>query len=797
MKSLKTMKKTGKKTGIFKSSQNSFIKRYSAETVFAVIIVVCGALIFNIVSLIANYSTQIEEQSQMKAEYYNAASIQSFSDKSDVMQGSVSGAAEAISSLKDEEAFKTYLERLQTNEGIGEYSFIELCYFTSLGGDEYKMYDYAGNLLSGERKSEAVFALAQKREAACSGVVYNYVYNTIKDPWTAVAFYSPITDVSFMVGGENLNGLVFVYPLSELISINSAKADNLNYAESSVVCSSDGVILNVLKGEDFRVNGSFFDVLKSKTQGGELSDELKNTVASGASGAFTVYLQGKLHTVAVGVPNSVSGKFFVASVYDSQDIYSSGYTLMNTIWVTVAIVLLFVIGFSVYFIVTRLKNAAAIKKMEETDQSLKCPAYKKFEKEAEAVLAANKATRFAVIVVHLAHMQYIIEKFGGDSAHAALERMRDVLAGTLTRGESYGYLSDGEFVVLYHYREREWLIDRLKGVYVMIHKFSCSDGVDDYRIKAKFGIYETEKSGVLPVSQMTDKARLAARLDVSDVCRFYGDNMRRDYMLKADIESRMEPALAAGEFRVFYQPQYSLTTRTVDGAELLVRWYDPEAKRFRNPAEFMPVFESNGFISRLDRYVYWTACENLAEDMKKSVPLNRISVNISRVTAAQPDFVKYYAGVKQKFGIKDGVITLEFTESFAYENYEYLAKIIDELHANGFLCSLDDFGTGYSSYHVLKTLALDEIKLDKFFIDRGVSAEVDEIVIRDVIGLVKRLNMKVVQEGVERFEDIARLREYGCDVIQGYCFAKPMNVRDSRAFIAEIRKVGFDETGEK
>ena len=93
MKSLKTMKKTGKKTGIFKSSQNSFIKRYSAETVFAVIIVVCGALIFNIVSLIANYSTQIEEQSQMKAEYYNAASIQSFSDKSDVMQGSVSGAA--------------------------------------------------------------------------------------------------------------------------------------------------------------------------------------------------------------------------------------------------------------------------------------------------------------------------------------------------------------------------------------------------------------------------------------------------------------------------------------------------------------------------------------------------------------------------------------------------------------------------------------------------------------------------------------------------------------------------------
>lgn len=791
------MKKKGKKTGMNKSPRESFINRYFAETVFAVIIVVCGMLIFNIVSLIANYSAQIEEQAQMKAEYYNSASVQTFSDKADFMQGTVSGAAAAISSLKNEEAFKNYLEKLQENEKVGRFSLIELCYFTSQGGDEYKMYDYAGNLISGERKSETVFALAKSREVACSGVVYNYVYNTINDPWTAVAFYSPITDVSFMVGEENLNGLVFVYPLSDLININSEKNNNLSYASSSAVCSSDGLVLKVFKGEVFSMNGSFFDILKDKTHGSELPDKIKETVDSGASAAFTVHLNGKMHTVAVGVPRSVSGKFFVSGIYDSHDIYSSGYTLMNTIWATVAIVLMFVIGFSIYFIVTRIKNASALKKMEETDPSLKCPSYKKFEKEAEGVLAANKSTRFAVIVVHLAHMQYITEKFGGGCVLSALESMRDVISGTLTRGESYGYLSDGEFVVLYHYREREWLIDRLKGVYVMMRKFSCSDGADEYKIKVKFGIYETEKSGLLAVSQMTDKARLAARLDVSDVCRFYGDNMRRDYMLKADIESRMEPALAAGEFRVFYQPQYNLNTRTVDGAELLVRWYDPDAKRFRNPAEFMPVFESNGFISRLDRYVYWTACENLAEDMKKAVPLNRISVNISRVTAAQPDFVKYYAGVKQKFGIKDGVITLEFTESFAYENYEYLAKIIDELHENGFLCSLDDFGTGYSSYNVLKTLALDEIKLDKFFIDSGISASVDEIVIRDVIGLIKRLNMKVVQEGVERFEDIARLREYGCDVIQGYCFARPMNVRDSRAFIAEIRKVGFDETGKE
>ena len=143
----------------------------------------------------------------------------------------------------------------------------------------------------------------------------------------------------------------------------------------------------------------------------------------------------------------------------------------------------------------------------------------------------------------------------------------------------------------------------------------------------------------------------------------------------------------------------------------------------------------------------------------------------------------YYKKVKEKFGIRDGFVTLEFTESFAYENYEYLSKIVTELHAAGFKCSLDDFGTGYSSYNILKTLDMDEIKLDKFFLDKGVDDARDEMILSSVVNIVKRMGVKVTQEGVENKEDFEKLKAMGCDVIQGFYFSKPMKYVDYLEFV--------------
>lgn len=126
---------------------------------------------------------------------------------------------------------------------------------------------------------------------------------------------------------------------------------------------------------------------------------------------------------------------------------------------------------------------------------------------------------------------------------------------------------------------------------------------------------------------------------------------------------------------------------------------------------------------------------------------------------------------------------MEFTESFAYENYEFLKSVVNRLHENGLLCSIDDFGTGYSSYNILKTVETDEIKLDKFFLDKGFSADRDRIVLENAIDMVRKLGIKVTQEGVETKEDMFRLEELGCDVIQGFYFAKPMKYSDYCDFV--------------
>ena len=144
--------------------------------------------------------------------------------------------------------------------------------------------------------------------------------------------------------------------------------------------------------------------------------------------------------------------------------------------------------------------------------------------------------------------------------------------------------------------------------------------------------------------------------------------------------------------------------------------------------------------------------------------------------------------VKKHFNIPNGFITLEFTESFAYENYEYLSTVAQKLREAGFLCSIDDFGTGYSSFNILKLLEMDEIKFDKFFLDKGTSEEKDDIISESMISIGNQMGLKTTQEGVETLADLKRLRAMGCKVIQGYFFARPMSSSDYKKFIDDFAR---------
>ena len=482
-----------------------------------------------------------------------------------------------------------------------------------------------------------------------------------------------------------------------------------------------------------------------------------------------------------------NGGGFLLGLYNMENLYGSGHALMDSMWGTLALLGAILLLFVVLFATDQIRVNREISRLITMNEELNCLTQDGFEPAARNLIDANRTSRYAIVIMQVNNFGYVAEMFGEVQSKEMLKYLRGICQKTMILAETYAYMRDGKFLLLLHYKDRKALVERLNGLYWQAAQYRIQPD-SEYKINLTYSIYELEQGEEAePVHRMIDKALMVEAN--SSVQRgtvsfsFYGDMLRENYLRRAEIEGRMQNALENNEFHLFYQPKYNLKKGTLDGSEILVRWFDEKIDHYRQPGEFIPVFEENGFINKLDRFVFYRACENIAGRIREKQTAYPVSVNVSRVTAIQPDFLDYYIRIKNKFGIRDGFVTLEFTESFAYENYEYLAGIIEKLHAAGFLCSLDDFGTGYSSFSVLKTLDMDEIKIDKSFLDKGDRPERDRILLESIIDMIRKLGIKITQEGVETKEEFTMLEEMDCDVVQGYYFAKPMKYVDYREFV--------------
>lgn len=298
-------------------------------------------------------------------------------------------------------------------------------------------------------------------------------------------------------------------------------------------------------------------------------------------------------------------------------------------------------------------------------------------------------------------------------------------------------------------------------------------------ISTKWGIYEiTDRS--LPVEQMCDRALLAAKNVKGQYNRpfaVYDDALRGKLLREKAITDAMETALAEEQFVVYFQPKYSLNDDCMAGAEALVRWIHPEWG-FMSPGEFIPLFEKNGFITRLDQYVWERVCAQLREWQEKGCQLLPISVNVSRADVYQGDLVDTLWRLIQKYGINPMYLHLEITESAYAENPNQIISTVEELRSLGFIVEMDDFGSGYSSLNMLSQMSLDILKLDMKFIQNEIAKPVNQSILNDVVSMAHRLHLSVVAEGVETRNQMHRLRAVGCDYVQGYYFARPMPVAE-------------------
>ena len=310
----------------------------------------------------------------------------------------------------------------------------------------------------------------------------------------------------------------------------------------------------------------------------------------------------------------------------------------------------------------------------------------------------------------------------------------------------------------------------------------------DYNILPNLGVYYVEdKSASIP--GMIDHAKLASKECKGNYIQnyyIYTEKMGKSIQEAQSIVSDMERAMKEEQFVLYLQPKYGLAEYKLRGAEVLIRWLTPEG--MVSPGKFIPVFEKNGLIMKLDYYVWEQSCKLIRSWLDRGIEPFPVSVNISRVSMYNPRIVEEIYELTVKYNVPPRLFQLELTESAYTDNPGTIKKAMQQLQEYGFTILMDDFGSGYSSLNVLKDISVDVLKLDmKFMANTGSENQKrSESIVANVIRLAKDLSLPVIAEGVEEKEQVEFLKSVGCEYVQGYYFAKPMPV-------AEYEKLAFTE----
>lgn len=294
-------------------------------------------------------------------------------------------------------------------------------------------------------------------------------------------------------------------------------------------------------------------------------------------------------------------------------------------------------------------------------------------------------------------------------------------------------------------------------------------------ITMHWGIYEI-KDRSIPVEQMCDRALLAVNSikgKYNQLFKIYDDSLRDNLIFENTITQDLDKSLKDENFIIYYQPKYSLKDNGITGAEALIRWNHP-VFGMMNPGEFIPLFEKNGHIPKLDIYVWEHVLMNMNKWRKNGIEILPVSVNVSRADMFHFDVVKVLKELTCKYKIEPEYLHLEITESAYTESSLMIVEAVDKLREAGFVVEMDDFGSGYSSLNMLSRMRLDILKLDLEFTQSETAKKEEDSILEDIIVMAHKMHLKIMAEGVENESQLQRLKKAGCDYVQGYYLAKPM-----------------------
>lgn len=354
------------------------------------------------------------------------------------------------------------------------------------------------------------------------------------------------------------------------------------------------------------------------------------------------------------------------------------------------------------------------------------------------------------------------EKFGDE----ILDFITRKLAESCRAEQFFMNLRSDVFMVVTEYDSEEELVE-------FIHRLDA--GISNFKnvkLQMSYGVYTVEDKN-MELRQMEDRAAMARKAAKNNILTnivFYKEQFKESLYNRKFIEENMQAAIAERQFMMYLQPKYSIAKNEIIGAEALVRWRHPE-RGMIYPNQFIPIIEENGFIKKVDYYIWAEACRFIKKCENAGITSCPVSVNVSRIHLQDNECIQVLADLIKSNDIPKALLELEITET---ANDQQISLKALQLKEEGFTLLMDDFGSGYSSLNILLETPFDVIKLDKKFMENMMVSNKGRLILEQVVSMANKLELGLLAEGVETKEQVDLLQSIGCDQVQGYYYAKPM-----------------------
>lgn len=403
-----------------------------------------------------------------------------------------------------------------------------------------------------------------------------------------------------------------------------------------------------------------------------------------------------------------------------------------------------------------------------------------FMKVAKEIIRKNPEGKYALIQFDVAKFKAINEMYGEAVGDELLNFFIESLKVLCTSEQMFARLTADVFMVMTSYETKQDLLDFIEFIRTNLLGYKNME----YRLVFGVAFVKDINDNLRKYGDRASIARQSIKANAMEYVIFHDETMTQKVLSAKRVEDHMEKALENHEFVMYLQPKFDMDTEKIVGAEALVRWIKP-GEGIIPPMEFIPVFEKNGFVTRLDMYICEEACKVIRYWLDNGIQPVPISVNMSRANMKSDEYLKRLETLVYGYDIPKELLEIEITETVEGEDVE---EAIIGLKKHGYKLLMDDFGSGYSSLNTLKDTQFDIIKIDREFLQDFVGSDRGKVIVEHTIQMTKSIGLDIVAEGVENLEQARFLVESGCRVAQGFYYAKPMPVEEFDRLYEEKNK---------